>query len=279
MVRVSVLMPVYRTNEEYLREAISSILAQTYSDFEFLILDDCPEDDRELIVKSYKDRRIKYLRNEANMGISESRNKLVDMARGEYLAVMDHDDVSLPERLEKQVDYLDAHPDVGVVGCCYCIIDTKKTVLLPENTFEIKVLLMDSCALCHPSSMIRKSVLIENKIRYEKEYSPAEDYKLWCSLVPYTNFYNLQEILFCYRDWKHNTSNTECKNMKFITSVIQAENYIKFPSLYSVFLKMRRVVKRLNLFGIIPFIKIIETYQLKKIYVCGVHIISLKIKK
>ena len=103
MVRVSVLMPVYRTNEEYLREAISSILAQTYSDFEFLILDDCPEDDRELIVKSYKDRRIKYLRNETNMGISESRNKLVDMARGEYLAVMDHDDVSLPERLEKQM--------------------------------------------------------------------------------------------------------------------------------------------------------------------------------
>lgn len=122
MVRVSVLMPVYRTNEEYLREAISSILAQTYSDFEFLILDDCPEDDRELIVKSYKDRRIKYLRNETNMGISESRNKLVDMARGEYLAVMDHDDVSLPERLEKQVNYS---------GClllwiiCRCLDDPK----------------------------------------------------------------------------------------------------------------------------------------------------------
>lgn len=88
MVRVSVLMPVYRTNEEYLREAISSILAQTYSDFEFLILDDCPEDDRELIVKSYKDRRIKYLRNKTNMGISESRNKLVDMARGEYVVIL-----------------------------------------------------------------------------------------------------------------------------------------------------------------------------------------------
>lgn len=279
MVRVSVLMPVYRTNEEYLREAISSILAQTYSDFEFLILDDCPEDDRELIVKSYKDRRIKYLRNETNMGISESRNKLVDMARGEYLAVMDHDDVSLPERLEKQVNYLDAHPDVGVVGCWTDVFPDNKGLYFPSDDFKIKSLMMNICAVVHPSSMLRKSVLIENKIRYEKEYSPAEDYKLWCNLVPYTNFYNLQEILFCYRDWKHNTSNTECKNMKFITSIIQAENYIKFPSLYSVFLKTRRVVKRLNLFGIIPFIKIIETHQLKKIYVCGVHIISLKIKK
>ena len=136
MVRVSVLMPVYRTNEEYLREAISSILAQTYSDFEFLILDDCPEDDRELIVKSYKDRRIKYLRNETNMGISESRNKLVDMARGEYLAVMDHDDVSLPERLEKQVNYLDAHPDVGVVGCWTDVFPDKKGYIFLQMTLK-----------------------------------------------------------------------------------------------------------------------------------------------
>lgn len=206
MVRVSVLMPVYRTNEEYLREAISSILAQTYSDFEFLILDDCPEDDRELIVKSYKDRRIKYLRNETNMGISESRNKLVDMARGEYLAVMDHDDVSLPERLEKQVDYLDAHPDVGVVGCWTDVFPDNKGLYFPSDDFKIKSLMMNICAVVHPSSMLRKSVLIENKIRYEKEYSPAEDYKLWCSLMEFTRFYNISEVLFRYRSHDHRTS-------------------------------------------------------------------------
>ena len=116
MPKVSVLMPVYKTKEEHLREAIESILNQTFSDFEFLILDDCPDDSRERIVKSYDDKRIKYIKNEKNLGITPSRNRLMQMAKGEYLAVFDHDDVSLPTRLEKQVQYLDANLDVGVVS-------------------------------------------------------------------------------------------------------------------------------------------------------------------
>ena len=84
-------MPVYKTNEAHLREAIESILNQTFTDFEFLILDDCPDDDREAIVKSYKDKRIKYSKNDKNLGITPSRNKLIEMSQGEYLAVFDHD--------------------------------------------------------------------------------------------------------------------------------------------------------------------------------------------
>lgn len=103
MPKVSVLMPVYKTQEEHLRQAIESVLNQTYADFEFLILDDCPDDTREDIVKSYQDKRIKYSQNEKNLGITPSRNKLIDMAQGEYLAVFDHDDISLPERFAKQV--------------------------------------------------------------------------------------------------------------------------------------------------------------------------------
>ena len=103
MPKVSVLMPVYKTEETHLKEAISSILNQTIKDFEFLILDDCPEDNREKIVKSFDDKRIRYLKNEQNRGITSSRNKLFDIAKGEYLAIFDHDDISLPERLEKQV--------------------------------------------------------------------------------------------------------------------------------------------------------------------------------
>ena len=94
MTKVSVLMPVYKTNEQYLREAIASILNQTFTDFEFLILDDCPNDTRERIVKPYEDKRIKYSINEKNLGISASRNKLIEMAQGEYLAIFDHDDIS-----------------------------------------------------------------------------------------------------------------------------------------------------------------------------------------
>ena len=104
MPRVSVLLPVYNTRPEHLREAIDSILAQTFADFELLILNDCSTNaDVEEVVKSYTDPRIVYAVNERNLGISPSRNRLLDMAQGEYLAVMDHDDISLPERFEKQV--------------------------------------------------------------------------------------------------------------------------------------------------------------------------------
>ena len=91
--KVSVLMPIYRTDERFLREAIVSVLAQTFGDFELLLLDDCPDDDRESVVKSYKDARIFYVRNDRNLGIAASRNRLLDLAKGEYLAVFDHDDI------------------------------------------------------------------------------------------------------------------------------------------------------------------------------------------
>lgn len=103
MPKISVLMPVYKTPEPFLREAVESILNQTAENFEFLILDDCPEDRAaEAVIASYDDARIKYFRNERNLGITGSRNRLMEMATGDYLAVADHDDVSLPQRLEKK---------------------------------------------------------------------------------------------------------------------------------------------------------------------------------
>ena len=114
--KVSVLTPIYRTDERYLREAIESVLGQTFADFEFLLLDDCPEDNREAVVRSYNDRRIVYLKNDRNLGIAASRNRLIDLAKGEYLAIFDHDDICRPERLAKQVSYLDANPECGVIG-------------------------------------------------------------------------------------------------------------------------------------------------------------------
>lgn len=111
MPKISVLMPVYKTPEPFLREAVESILNQTAENFEFLILDDCPEDRAaEAVIASYDDARIKYFRSERNLGIAGSRNRLMEMAVGDYLAVADHDDVSLPQRLEKEAAYLDAAP-------------------------------------------------------------------------------------------------------------------------------------------------------------------------
>ena len=126
MPKISVLLPVYNTAEDYLRECIDGILGQTFSDFELIIVNDASTDANvERVVKSYEDSRIRYYVNEKNLGISETRNKLIDLAQGEYLAVHDHDDVSLPERFAKQVAYLDMHPEIGVLGTAHIEIPKK----------------------------------------------------------------------------------------------------------------------------------------------------------
>ena len=222
MPKVSVCLAVYKTKSEYLKECIESILNQTYTDFEFLIVDDCPEDkDCERIIQSYADNRIKYFRNEKNLGISGTRNKLLDLTSGEYIAVMDHDDISLPHRFEKEVAYLDAHPECGVVSCWYERFPNLKIKKKPENNKQIIKALKDSCPLLHPAAMIRKSVLIENHLKYEDEFSPSEDYALWCRLVGKTSFHNVPEILFRYRDHETNESKKNNQKMKMATDKIR----------------------------------------------------------
>ena len=266
MVKVSVLMPVYKTNEVFLREAIDSVLNQTFSDFEFLILDDCPDDDRESVVKSYNDARIKYFKNEKNLGITPSRNKLIEMAKGEYLAVFDHDDVCLPERFAKQVEYLDNHSEVGVVGCVVKLMPNGKLSRNPVYSDDIKRSLMTVCAITHPAAMVRKSVLDVNNIRYEEKFSPSEDYALWCRLMPYTEFHNLEDVLFLYRDHENNTSHNQKQKMTnasiAIRSFVQAEN----PAIYNEFLWFAESVNKIMLFGVIPLLTIRKKENKTKVY-------------
>ena len=255
MPKVSVLMPVYKTDENYLREAIESILSQTFEDFEFLILDDCPEDDREEIIKSYQDERIKYYKNEKNLGITPSRNKLIDMAKGEYLAVFDHDDISLPERLEKEVSYLDEHPECGVVGCKTQRMSNGKQSKNPTNDHEIKLALMSGCAITHPASMIRKSVLINNNVRYEERFSPAEDYALWCRLIGKTKFYNIHDILVSYRKHPNQTSSLQKNKMKKATKLIHKFVRAEHPDIWDNVQNNAMSIVRVKLFGFIPIAK------------------------
>ncbi len=241
---VSVLMPVYKTNPMYLKEAIESILAQTFRDFEFLILDDCPQDKNcEEIISRYKDKRIKYMRNEQNLGISASRNKLVDMAKGKYLAIMDHDDISLPERFEKEINFLDANPEYGVCGCQHTLMSDNSIVKRPLTDDEIKKMLSTSlcCPLHHPCTMIRRSVLTDNNIRYEEIFTPAEDYSLWLRLAGVTKLYNLPEVLFYYRNFNNTTSeNLEKIQMRCVAAqmLINQKSY-----------KLKKNKKHKKLFG------------------------------
>lgn len=268
MPKVSVLMPVYKTPEAYLRTAIESILSQTFTDFEFLILDDCPTDTREQVVKSYADKRIKYAKNPQNMGISASRNKLIDMAKGEYLAVFDHDDISLPERLEKEAAYLDAHPKCGVVSCAKQNIIGSKVVVYPENNAEITRQLFVSCCVIHSASMVRKSVLEANNIRYEEEYSPAEDYAMYCRLVGKTEFHNLPEVLFHYRNFAGNT--THLQKQKMDDKTVQIKDFVRRdnPLLWEKILPDVEYVSRVKFLGL-PMTKIVRRGEITKIYLFG----------
>ncbi|MBO4294672.1 MAG: glycosyltransferase [Alphaproteobacteria bacterium] len=250
--KVSVLMPVYKTPEPYLRQAIESILGQTFDDFEFLILDDCPSSPVEGIVKTYNDKRIKYFKNDKNLGISPSRNKLIDLSKGQYLAVMDHDDVALSERLEKEVNFLDANPDVGVVGTWYETFPKKKLKKRFVVHAQIEKHLMFGCAVLHPSAMIRKSVLICNSIRYEAEFTPAEDYALWCRLIGKTKFANIPEVLQKYRDYPNNTSKTQAKKMKEASKQLHQILEKEHPQLMKEATTPER--QSLKIFGI-PLIK------------------------
>ncbi len=277
--KVSVLIPLYHTNANHLREAIESILEQSFENFELLILNDSPENESlERIINSYEDKRIKYYKNERNIGITHSRNKLVSMAKGEYLAIMDHDDISLPDRFKKQVEYLDANPDVGVVGC-YAESFPRKGHYPSrfENDEEIKLALMSKCAIIHPSSMIRASILIENEICYEEEFSPSEDYALWARLIPITNFYNIPEVLFLYRWHFNNTTKKNLAQMRLATTSIREQIRIDNPELYADFLSKAQRILRIRLFGYIPLFKIVRDTNFARIYLFDL-ILILKIK-
>jgi len=231
--KVSVLTPIYNTNPQHLRECIESILNQTFTDFEFLLLNDSP-DNKELkkIVESYNDPRIIYSENETNIGISASRNKLLQMSRGEHLAIFDHDDISVPTRLEKEVEYLDSHPDIGVVsGNFKGFGDLTWNSNHPENNLDIKFALLRGCEVCHTAAMIRKSVLINNNIEWESEFSPAEDYMMWIRLIGKTMFYNFKETLVYYRWFDQNTSVLQRDKQLDRDALIKCIAYREYPYL------------------------------------------------
>lgn len=257
MPRVSVLTPVYRTDERYLREAIESVLGQTFRDFEFILLDDCPSDSREAVVKSYDDPRIVYLRNGTNLGITPSRNRLIDLAKGEYLAVFDHDDVCRADRLEKQVAYLDAHPACGVVSSWIREIPRNRVIEYPLDDHAVKVSLTHSCIVQHSSAMIRKSVLAECGLRYEQPFSPSEDHALWVRLLPHVGFHIIPEPLLDYRWHTDNTTFKQAERMKAGTYAVQQLAKVIVPDLCAEYLAGRSRVVSIRFLGV-PVLKIVS---------------------
>ncbi len=198
---VTVLMPVYNGGP-YLKEAIESILNQTYQDFEFLIIDDGSTDQSVSVISSFSDYRIRLIRNERNSGLIQTLNMGVAMISTPYIARFDADDISDRFRLEKQVLFMEKHSDVGVCGTGFYLLNGENEMNSgqpPTDPEIIKCKLFLNCPLVHPSVLIRKSVLDKIPVVFDEIYKNAEDYDLWSRLKNATEIVNLNEKLITYR--------------------------------------------------------------------------------
>jgi glycosyltransferase involved in cell wall biosynthesis len=197
--RVTVLMPVYN-GAQYLHEAMESILQQSFTDFEFLIINDASTDQSANIINSYSDLRIRLVENDRNIGLVHTLNRGIDLAKGEFIARMDCDDISIPERLEKQLVLMEHYSEVGVCGGWIEYFMGRQLVLqLPLSDEEIKRTLPLYNPMAHPTVMIRTAVIKTQQLYYDPEYRHVEDYELWTRLAAITCFANIPEVLLKYR--------------------------------------------------------------------------------
>lgn len=227
---ISVIMPVYNC-EYFVREAIESILTQTFTNFEFIIINDGSSDNSEKIILSYKDERIKYYKNETNIQLIQTLNNGLNLANGKYIARMDADDISYPTRFEKQYSFLEKNSNFIICGSQirYFGHEIKRKVeWIKNNDEDIKNQLFIGSCFAHPSVLIRKSIIDELNIRYNNQYKHAEDYKLWSDLAAYGNFYNFPEVLLKYRISSNQISAINLKEQKRNTNNIRKQNIDQF---------------------------------------------------
>lgn len=196
---ISVLMPVYNC-ALYLVEAVESILNQTFTDFELIILDDCSSDNSAEIAKSFTDKRIIYHCNETNLGLANNLNVGLHMAKGKYIARMDGDDISLPDRFQTQIDFLESHPDIDLCSCGLQMFGTENTIWVRESDPEaVKITMMFYSPVLHATSVWRKDSFEKHQLYYDQETFPAEDYDLWSRAIFYCRLVNIPQVLYKYR--------------------------------------------------------------------------------
>jgi len=199
---VSVVMPCYN-EAPFLSESIQSILNQSYENFELIIIDDCSIDSSRKIISQFCDFRIKYFRNDTNKKIVYSLNRGLRQAQGNYIARMDADDISLPSRLEKQVDFLKSNKNIDICGTWARSFgaDSQMKWIYPLKSNEIKLNMMFENSIAHPSVMFRSDVFSDIGSLYSDEYAYCEDYYLWSNKLLNLNFANIPDILLLKREY------------------------------------------------------------------------------
>lgn len=205
---VSVVIPVYN-GEGYVSDAIASILAQSFRDFELILIDDASTDRSLDILRSYDDPRVRVARNDVNLGLAGTHNRGLDLARGRYTAMLDHDDWSYPDRLAGQVAFLDQHEDYVLVGGWAEIMDaqgrtTRRQKRYPLSAEEIQAGLLFRCCLFHPSIMARTQIMREH--RYRDGFAISDDFDLFVRLSRSYRLGNLPRVLVRHRRHQSRTS-------------------------------------------------------------------------
>lgn len=217
--KVSVVMPVYK-GDKYLSEAVDSILNQTFSDFEFIIICDDPTDETCCIFDKYqqKDSRIKIY-YQKRQGLVNSLNMGFSLAKSEYIARMDADDISLPTRFEKQIEFMDNNPEIGICGTWIKTIgDNPGNVSKhPCDHETIRSKLLFESSVAHPSVIIRKNIFCKNRLFYNPDETYAEDYGLWVRAITRLRFANIPEVLLHYR--VHNSTSNIDKQQEVASNI------------------------------------------------------------
>ena len=196
---VSVLMPVYN-GAPFLKEAVESICGQTYGNFELIIIDDGSKDGSSDVIRDIKDQRIRLINNETNIGLASTLNKGIELSQGKYIARMDQDDISHSGRIDRQVTYMETHPETVACSAWFKMFGaSEKQIAYPESHNEIYLRFLYSCPIAHPAVILRKETLVNNRLFYDPAYEYSEDSNLWIRMINFGEFHNLPEFLFSYR--------------------------------------------------------------------------------
>jgi glycosyltransferase involved in cell wall biosynthesis len=200
MAKVSVILPVHN-GMPYLPEAVQSIRAQSSRDWELILIEDGSQDETASYIEALEDDRIRIHTNPAQMGLAASINKGFALAKGEYIARMDADDVAEPQRLERQIRYFENHREVAICGTWARTFGARKDQewRYPERDADIKAEMLFASVIVHSSAMFRRSAIAELGIRYDESLEAAQDYALWVEYQDQVGFANVPEFLMRYR--------------------------------------------------------------------------------
>jgi len=223
---VSVIIPAYNS-EKYVLEAIESVLFQTYRNLEVIVVDDKSTDNTLSIISSIKDERLHLYRNECNRGIAYTTNRAVSLSRGEYIALMDDDDISMPDRLKIQVDFLEKNREIDIIGGMAEIIDQEGLHISYGNTPKrnpkyIKAMLLFRCLdFCNSSTMIRKAFIEKYDLRYKDDYYGMQDYQFFIEASKIGKISSIDDFLIKKRLHDKNETYLQMNN----NAVQRAEKY------------------------------------------------------